>query len=326
VVLDVAMLEPRTTHGTLAGSHHTRSHPQLLLSFSDKDCCAYPTPHSPCPGRGQQKPEIVSLQPLSEHRVSLPAVEKQRAIASYLDAETARIDALIAKKQRMMHLISDRRSAIIEQTIRMLVEQCGSTPLKRAVRRIEVGIVVTPAAWYANEGVLALRGLNVRPGRIVLDDVVRISSEGHRFHAKSELRAGDIVVVRTGKAGAAAVIPESLHGCNCIDLVIVRPTVGLIPKFLEFVLNSDWTQKHIDKFSVGTIQSHFNVGAMKELPIPVPSLADQNRAVEDLVLATHKLDQLSSKLVLQVDLLSEHRQALITVAVTGDLDIPGPAA
>src|SRR5579859_4982459 len=56
------MLEARTTHGTLAGSHHIRSHAQLLLSSSDNDCCAYPTPHSPCPGRGQQKPEIVSLQ------------------------------------------------------------------------------------------------------------------------------------------------------------------------------------------------------------------------------------------------------------------------
>src|SRR6266568_3876790 len=58
------MLNPRTTHGTLAGSHHSRSHAQLLLSSSDNDCCAYPTPHSPRPGRGQPKPEIVFLQPL----------------------------------------------------------------------------------------------------------------------------------------------------------------------------------------------------------------------------------------------------------------------
>src|SRR5712692_4434369 len=58
------MLDPRTTHGTLAGSHHSRSHAQLLLSSSDTDCYAYPTPHSPRPGRGQAKPEIVFLQPL----------------------------------------------------------------------------------------------------------------------------------------------------------------------------------------------------------------------------------------------------------------------
>jgi type I restriction enzyme S subunit len=258
--------------------------------------------------------------------VPFPVRHEQTAIADYLDDETTRIDGLIAKKRRMISVISTRRSILIEQAIRASVDRCGAMPLKHVAGRIEVGIVVTPSAWYADDGVLALRGMNVRPGELVLDEVVRISEEGHRLHRKSELRSGDVVVVRTGQAGAAAVVPPSLAGANCIDLVIIRSASKLLPEFLHFVLNSDWTQKHIEAHSVGTIQSHFNVGSMKDLPLPVPSLDEQRRVVELLTEASADHDRLMTALEKQISLLAEHRQALITAAVTGELRIPGVAA
>ncbi len=251
---------------------------------------------------------------------------RQRAIADYLDTETTRIDALIDKKRKMIGLLEARCEVVVEQQIRGLVKTYGAAPLKYATRRIEVGIVITPSTWYAEPGVLALRGLNVRPGRILLDDVVRISEVGHHFHQKSRLHTGDVVVVRTGQAGAAAVIPSSLEGCNCIDLVIVRPSPKAMPKFLEFVLNSDWTQKHIGEHSVGTIQNHFNVGAMKEVPVPVPPLPVQLKVAELLSAETRNTAEITGRLSKQIDLLGEHRKALITAAVTGELEVPGVAA
>ncbi len=273
--------------------------------------------------RSQQRvrPDI-----LTKTWLSVPSGTQQRAIADYLDAETARIDALIAKKRRMVELLGTRREALIEQSIRGLVNDYGSEPLKRVTQRVEVGIVITPSAWYAATGVLALRGLNIRPGGIDLGDVVQISHEGQRLHQKSVLRAGDLAVVRTGQAGAAAVIPDELHGCNCIDLVIVRTGSRIRSKFLEFVLNSDWTQKHIREYSVGTIQSHFNVGAMKEVPVPVPPPEIQGQIVDSLESATEQFTIMTRMLSKQIDFLQERRQALITAAVTGELDIPLVAA
>jgi type I restriction enzyme S subunit len=267
-----------------------------------------------------------SWEKLAEYRLAVPQLRSQRAIADYLDTETARIGVLIAKKRRMIDLLGRRGEALIEQEVRWLVDEFGATPLKFAARRVEVGIVVTPSTWYADVGVLALRGVNVKPGSVDLTDVVRISDAGHQLHRKSQLRAGDVVVVRTGQAGAAAVVPPDLDGCNCIDLVIVRPMSTVLPKFLEFVLNSDWTQKHIDQFSVGTIQSHFNVGAMKEVPLSLPAPENQLQVVERLNSATQQAAELTSRLARQIELLVEHRQALITAAVTGELEIPGVAA
>ena len=260
-------------------------------------------------------------------RVPLPPLARQRAIANYLDRETARIDALIETKGKLVSLLQSRVEVVVENHVRNLVEEFGSTPLKYAVRRVEVGIVITPSAWYGDDGgVPALRGLNIQPGGIDLTDLVYLTEEGHEVHRKSVLRQGDVVVVRTGQAGAAAVVPSELDGCNCIDLVIVRPSRELVPQFLEYVLNSDWTQKHVEEYSVGTIQNHFNVGAMKQVPIPLPPIGRQAEVVEKLWAERAAIDELKERLVRQVDLLAQHRQALITAAVTGELEVPGVAA
>jgi type I restriction enzyme S subunit len=82
--------------------------------------------------------------------VKVPCTTEQEAIANFLDAETARIDALAAKKRRMIELLTERRASFIENVIRGLADQYGEVRLKTAASSITVGIVVTPSAWYSN--------------------------------------------------------------------------------------------------------------------------------------------------------------------------------
>lgn len=253
--------------------------------------------------------------------VRVPDRSQQMRIASFLDAETARIDALIEKKRRMVTLIGEQTEARVELDLRAVADRHGETPLKHLAREVTVGIVVTPAQWYADEGVPALRGINVTPGRIRFDDLINITREGHALHPKSRLMRGDLVTVRSGQAGATAVVPTQLEGANCIDLLITRPKPGVSSAYLEAVINSDWCRKHVAKHSVGAIQSHFNVEALKALPVPlVPS--DEQSTLADRVRQTRtRTECLTATLERQIDLLVEHRQALITTAVTGELNL-----
>jgi type I restriction enzyme S subunit len=190
---------------------------------------------------------------------------------------------------------------------------------------VTVGIVIQPARWYVEEGgVAALRGINIRPGHVDLSDLARISEEGHRANAKSRLHEGDIVVVRTGDAGAAVVVPPSLDGANCIDLLIIRKSQDLDSEFLRFVLNSGWAKEQITRGSVGSIQSHFNVESLRELPVPRAPLDVQRSLRQRLEAESMRVKRIVSKLRCQIDLLAEHRQALITAAVTGRIELPGP--
>lgn len=270
----------------------------------------------------------LSSRDLADVPVLLPSPDIQRAIANYLDAETARIATLKDKKEALLALLQERRQGTVDRAIRLLDKQYKSVPLKRVAGDIQVGIVITPAAWYTDSGgVPALRGVNVTTNGLDLGDVVYLSEEGHRYNRKSVLRTYDIVVVRTGQAGTACVIPESLDGCNCIDLLIVRRNQErLDSEYLSLVLNSDWVITHIASHAVGSIQSHFNVAAMKELLVPVPPLDEQRRCTLLLRGYLEQVTTLEARLRSQIELLGEHRQALISAAVTGQLDIPGVAA
>ncbi|RMI89346.1 hypothetical protein BIU87_03650 [Streptomyces sp. ZS0098] len=261
---------------------------------------------------------------LESVRIPLPPLDEQRRIADFLDAETARIDNLAAKRRSMRDLLALKRERVIES---MLGLEPGNSshrlvPLKYMVDAVSVGIVITPAKWYVDSGgTPALRGLNVKPGSINRENLVHISAEGHAEHVKSRLRAGDVVVVRTGQAGAAAVVPPELDGVNCIDLIIIRPGRKLTSRYLEYVLNSEHARAQVSEHSVGSIQAHFNVGAMKQIPLPSLPRYEQEETVTRLDQAVGDIDRLQNELVKQERLLAERRQALITAAVTGQFDV-----
>lgn len=257
-------------------------------------------------------------------RFPIPPLEEQRRIADFLDAETARIDQLALKRRQMRRLLTLKRERVIESTLGLERAQTanGLVPLKYLVADVTVGIVITPAKWYVEAGgTPALRGLNVKPGFISTGDLVQISAEGHAENRKSRLNTGDVVVVRTGQAGAAAVVPAELDGANCIDLIVVRPGRKLSPRYLQYVLNSDYAGARVTEHSVGSIQAHFNVGAMKQIPIPSIPRTEQEEIVRLLDIRVGALDLLHRKLDHQEQLLTERRQALITAAVTGQFDV-----
>ncbi|MFG1755353.1 restriction endonuclease subunit S [Streptosporangium sandarakinum] len=250
--------------------------------------------------------------------VPVPPFREQHAIADYLDRETARIDTLIEEQQRLIEMLHERREAVIGAAF---LNAQAQQPLKRVVPDITVGIVVQPSRWYVEDGVPALRGLNINRGSISTRDLVYISAEGDDANSKSRLRGGDVVVVRTGQAGAAAKVPESLDGANAIDILIIRPGTGTDADFLVWYLNSPVAASHIKEGSVGAIQGHFNVGALRELPFPTVSLNSQRRIAADLDTKVAAIDALIAETGRFIELSRERRAALITAAVTGQIDV-----
>ncbi|MGK5530624.1 restriction endonuclease subunit S [Streptomyces sp. URMC 129] len=264
----------------------------------------------------------LNFEQVGSLEIPVPDIDVQRRIADFLDAETARIDTLTERKRKMRDLLVLRRERLIEEVLGLARQRNDLVPLNYVAQEITVGIVITPAKWYVNrDGVPALRGVNVRPGKVVRDDIVQISTEGHAEHRKSSLHAGDVVVVRTGQAGAAAVVPQDLDGANCIDLILIRPGEGIFARYLEYVLNSEYSRRHVAEYSVGSIQAHFNVGAMKKLPIPQISIEEQKRLTGELDRQARVIESLMSRLDDQLGILIERRQALITAAVTGQFDV-----
>lgn len=161
---------------------------------------------------------------------------------------------------------------------------------------ITVGHVGPMASEYVDEGVPFLRSLNVKPHRLDLTELRYISPDFHRQLRKSALRPGDVVIVRTGAPGVTAVVPTTLPESNCSDLVIVRPGPELHPHFLSYYINGA-AQGFVASRTVGAVQQHFNVGAAKELAIPVLPYREQRRLAEVLSALDDKIE--SNRVLIQ---------------------------
>jgi len=170
---------------------------------------------------------------LASFEFALPPIEEQRRIVAVLSAARAAAEALCATEASLTVAYKSWVEA------RLTGHTWPERPASDLLDRATVGIVVKPAALYVErDGVPALRSLNVLPNRISWDDCVKISAPAHEAHRKSALHAGDVVIVRSGRPGDAAVIPVHAHGLNAIDLIVSTPGPRLRSGFFCRFLNS----------------------------------------------------------------------------------------
>lgn len=146
-----------------------------------------------------------------------------------------------------------------------------------------VGIASAATHAYADSGVPMFRNQNIKPGRIDDRDVLYISSDFERLHRNKRLRAGDVVVVRTGYPGVSAVIPKKFDGAQCFTSLIVRPDIEkLDANFLCHFMNSSMGRRLSSAAEAGGAQKNLNAGALETMILPVPPLADQHRIAQIL--------------------------------------------
>ena len=289
-------------------------------------------------GQGSTFIEL-SRDGLRAEKIPVPDIALQRTIADFLDRETAKIDALIATQERLIALLDEKRQATITHAVTKGLdpnapmkeggdEMFPAIPAGWTVKRLKylagevtVGVVVTPSKYYADSGVPALRSLNVRPMEIAKDELVFFDAKSNRILAKSMLRAGDLVAVRTGKPGTTAVIGDDLDGANCIDLILIRRSPRFDSRFLGHVLNSDLARGQFTQGSEGALQQHFNIETAKNLLLPVPPRREQADIARYLDNRLRQFDASRGDCQRMIDTLRERRTALITAAVTGQIDV-----
>lgn len=287
--------------------------------------------------------ESLESEQIGNTCVPLLSLEAQGRVADFLDRKTAEIDALIAKKERMIALLNEKRQACITEAVTKGLDAqaptresgeawLGRVPAHWQVKRlrfispsIQVGIVVTPARYYVESGVPCLRSLNIRPSGIDANDLVFISPQSNALLSKSRLERGDLVAVRTGQPGMTAVVTEQYNGCNCIDLIIVRRAACVVPEYLCHVMNSSFARAQYAAGSDGAIQQHFNIETASNLLIPLPEIAEQQRIVFSLESAVQRIDGAVGDATRSIALLREYRQALISEAVAGRVGLGASA-
>jgi len=267
-----------------------------------------------------------------------PDLSEQAAIIAHLDRETARIDALIEKKTRFIELLCEKRQALIthavtkglDPNVKMKdsgVEWLGEVPehwemvpLKYVTPSLTVGIVVNPSDYVADEGLPFLYGGDIGEGVIFAESARRISPEHSQRNAKTRLNAGDLVTVRVGAPGVTAVVPPECEGGNCASVMLIRRG-EFNSDWLCYTMNSRVVRYQVEVVQYGAAQEQFNISHAVDFLIPVPPVEEQSQIASVLNQEGGRVDALLSKTERSIELLKERRSALITAAVTGQIDL-----
>jgi len=271
----------------------------------------------------------------------LPPIPEQEEVVAFVRRHVGKIDALVAKKERLVELLQEKRTALITRAVTKGldpsvpmkdsgIEWLGEIPAHWEVKRLRhispslgVGVVVNPSNYVADEGLPFLYGSDISEGQIHATGARRISRQDSRRLPKSELRPGDLVMVRVGAPGVTAVVPPDLDGANCASLLVIRRSHGLASSWLCYALNSRYVRLQIEAVQYGAAQEQFNVSHAVNFVIALPPQREQDSIADYLDRETAKIDTLVAKVREAIDRLRELRTAIISAAVTGKIDVRG---
>lgn len=293
-----------------------------------------------CDGGAQ---ENIGKDDIGKIYCTIPPIHQQKSIAHFLDRKTATIDTLIAKKQRLIQLLEEKRTALINQAVTKGLNPnapmkdsgipwIGEIPEHWEVKRLkfiaEVRSGVAKGRDLKDKNVVELpylRVANVQDGYLDLSDISTISIEIHE-ERRYLLHRGDILMNEGGdddKLGRGAVWDAQIERCIHQNHVFaVRPFRGVNSFWINLATQASYL-KHffLVRSKKTTNLASISSSNLKESPILFPPLQEQEEILTKVQEKLERLQNIYKTLVFQIEKLQEYRRSLITAAVTGKLDI-----
>ena len=225
----------------------------------------------------------LQMKKLIELKLRVPQIEAQTSIATTLDE-------IVCDQRTLQQEIACLDSLVKSRFVEMFGSSSADSRYEVCrigdIADVFVGVVVKPKQYYTDDhanGIKAFRSLNVGEMQVRDDDWVYFSKEGNKKAKKTQLHAGDVLVVRSGYPGTSCVVPLLYEGCNAVDLIIARSNSNnVLPEYIAAFNNGSHMKSLINQMSVGSAQKHFNIGFYRNVEIPLPPLSAQKEYVSFL--------------------------------------------
>lgn len=288
--------------------------------------------------------ENLSAERIRRLRIALPALDQQLAIAHFLDHETAKIEALIQAKERTLRLNDEKLQSTIYAAVSGRLSASASIPAPAALRwaeripadwqvcrlktlaRVQSGVALGRTFDGINtKRVPYVRVANVQDGYLDLSDVAEIEvPEGEV--SRYALQAGDLLMNEGGdfdKLGRGAIWPGEIDPCIHQNHVFaVRPDQREDGSWLE-LFNRSTIARHyfILRSKQSTNLASVSSSNLRSLPVLWPPRVERLRLLAIVRQTTAEIESMTDRTRRSIDLLHEHRSALIAAAVTGQMDV-----
>ena len=276
----------------------------------------------------------------------IPPLPAQRLIADYLDRETARIDALVAEKEKMLALLEEKRTALISRAVTRGLDPdipmrrsgqawLGEIPAHWDIHRLKFlavdldqGSSPVAANVAANPDELGILKLSaISKGRFLRDENKALREADSDVSLLSLVK-GDVLITRGNTPNLVAdvaFVPEDEPNLLISDL-IYRLRVhceSVLPEYLVYFLTTPQARIQIQRDARGSSGSMVKVsqGHVLNWLVPLPPISEQVEILEYLRREEQYFAAITKELKASVSLLTERRAALITAAVTGQIPL-----
>jgi type I restriction enzyme S subunit len=279
----------------------------------------------------------------------LPPLPEQTAIAEFLDRETGKIDGLVAEQRRLMELLKEKRQAVISHAVTKGlnphapmkpsgIEWLGDVPDGWEVGKCGFYLTILsgfsfPSAGFSRDehDTKLLRGINVGVSRLKWDETVywrRSPGDGLDVY---EMKEGDLVIGMDrpliGEGMRVAKVKDYDLPCLLLQRVAsLKMGRRLNSSYLFELISSEMFIAHFSPDTTGVSVPHISPEQICNFVIPLPPIAEQQAIVAFLDTELAKFDTLTAEAQRAIDLLQERRTALISAAVTGQIDVRGAGA
>jgi hypothetical protein len=257
-------------------------------------------------------------------RVPAPTISAQVAISDYLDRETAKIDVLINRQERLVAGLRERRHSLISEAVSGVGQDRSDwvrMPLRYAMRYQEgPGIL---AADFRTEGVPLLRIACVRNEVTTLDGCNFLDPRDVQLRwAHFRVSVGDLLISASASMGTISqVVPGDVVGSIPYTGIIRIIPGKMVKEFVRWYMISEDFLRQINDLKAGSTIQHFGPTHLAQMRVVVPPARIQRCIVSKLEEAVSHLDGVIRQADRSIHLGQERRAALITAAVTGQLDI-----
>ncbi len=268
-----------------------------------------------------------------------PPLREQRAIADFLERETARIDTLVAAKERLLTILAEKRQALISRAVTKGLDPdvptkdsgsawFGSIPAHWEVRKLKwMCRRITDGSHYSpptrDDGRPYVTVANVVDDRVDVEGAARIDDSDFATLERNGCRpsVGDVLFSKDGSVGKVAVV-ENDGFVILSSLARLSPTSATDSDYLAYFLKSKPGGDQVESHYAGAALRRITLDTIVDLLAVQPPLHEQHAIVAFIKAETAKLDAVRAAAEKTIGLLKERRAALIAAAVTGKVDVP----
>lgn len=273
-------------------------------------------------------------------KLLVPPYNDQLAISRFLDQKTKKIDDIIVLKKKYLKLLREKRQAIIDEVVTKGLDPnvpmkysgigwLGNVPAHWVLQKMKyvaskiIDAEHKTAPTFDEGKYYVVRTSNVKKGKLVSVDLKTTTFDVFKKWTMRGLpEVGDLMLTREAPAGEACLVPDVDNICLGQRMVLIKLKKQVIsPQFCLYSIYGGLAATYISLLSQGSTVSHFNMSDIYNIPIFLPPYDEQIEINNYLEIKLYQIDKLIDKIIHHTEKLQEYRQALISEAVTGRIDV-----